>query len=122
MATKRYLKFFECDFTFGDNPYTFDQVYVLEQANLILNGPSSDGIGDIELEDELKKKLSPKQLDTLIKVVAKINGVEHTAIVEEGTIGSKGTTINISEIKLALNKYNNIKVTINGPSTSIKGS
>lgn len=101
---KRYLTFSECDFTFGDNSYTFDEVFILEQAELILNGAVQGDDGE-----ELERKLSPTDLEKLIRVVAKINGISYEEVksIKKGKI-----TINTSEIKIAINKLKKGEITI----------
>jgi len=102
-VAKKYLTFSECDFTFGDNHFTFDDVSVLEQAELVLNGVAQDN------DPEFEKKLSPTDLETLIRVVAKINGISYK---EVKTIKKGKITINTSEIKIAINKFKKGKVSI----------
>ena len=102
---KTYLTFSECDFTFGDNGYIFSDVSILEQASLILNGAASDD----DYHRDLEEKLTPSELEALIRVVCKINGVSYK---EVKTIKKGKITINTSEIKVAINKYKKTGISI----------
>jgi hypothetical protein len=108
METKKLLAWKESDFLWNKNQYTWKDVAIVKKiADALTNGSGAVVISPDTFKD-LEDKINKEELDTFIKVVCKVNGLEHNEVKKR----KEKPQITLSEVKKTIEEVLSIKITL----------
>ena len=107
MDTKKFLLWKETARLWTSLNVTWPEVFILLQAIESFGGQGGLVVTKKTIED-LNKQFTPGELDTFIKLVCKINGLEHNEIKTRKT----KPLVTVKEVKKTIEEVLSIKITL----------
>jgi len=105
---KRKLYWKETDFSWKQNQYTWDDVAIVQKIVTTLTDSSGNLAINKKAIEDLESKFEPKELDQFIKIVCKVNGLDH----DEIKFRKSKPMVSIKEVKKTIEEVLSVKITL----------
>lgn len=108
METKKLLTWKESDFLWKKNWYTWKDVATVKKIADALTNDSGAVVITPDAFKDLEDRINQEELESFIKVVCKVNGLEHSEVKKR----KEKPQITLSEVKKTIEEVLSIKITL----------